>query len=554
MTETMSESTKKPADLIRLSYEIAMSIGLTLDLNKMLKVALTSYLKNLDCVAGAIFQQRKKGRKQIVYHAIYTVPRNIKDNPDYQQIIKQLSRSFDYDELDKFRKKLPLIGSSQAQISYHLLDLPGFGLLLLIKEEKELDTQIVKAISSLNAKLAVACNACMQNKELKKAHKKEIDINRRLRQKTVALEQSQYALSESEKKYRTIFENIQDIFFQINLSGKLLEISPSIYRFTDKTREDLMGTAIQFIYQDPADHARLLAVLQEKEEVEDFEVQLKDSHGRKIFTSVNAHLVFDQDRLPVAIEGLMRDISVRRRAEQALRESDRMKSDFVSSVSHELRTPLASILGFSSTILRDKNMAENIKEEFINIIYQESQRLSKLIEDILNISRLESGRVTYRLHRIDFVPVISEIIEVHRLQAEEKGILFKDSLQEGSTQIFADSNAMKQVLTNLVGNAIKFTLEKGQIDIRLFSENNSVIFEISDTGIGIPESEQKNIFNKFYRVYRPGLEITGTGLGLSIVKEILDAHQAQIEVESQENKGTTFRLIFPEPQQEVNDE
>jgi len=554
MTETMSESTKKPAELIRLSYEIAMSIGLTLDLNKMLKVALTSYLKNLDCVAGAIFQQRKKGRKQIIYHASYTIPRNIKDNPDYLQIIKQLSRSFDHDELDKFRKKLPLIGSSRAHISYHLLDLPGFGLLLLIKEETELDTQIVKAISSLNAKLAVACNACMQNKELKKAHKKEIDINRRLRQKTVALEKSQYALSESEKKYRTIFENIQDIFFQINLSGKLLEISPSIYRFTDKTHEELMGTAIQFIYQDPADHARLLAVLQEKEEVEDFEVQLKDSHGRKIFTSVNAHLVFDQDRLPVAIEGLMRDISVRRRAEQALRESDRMKSDFVSSVSHELRTPLASILGFSSTILRDKNMAKNIKEEFINIIYQESQRLSKLIEDILNISRLESGRVTYRLQRIDFVPVISEIIEVHRLQAEEKGILFKDSLQEGSTQIFADSNAMKQVLTNLVGNAIKFTLENGQIDIRLFKQNNSVIFEISDTGIGIPESEQKKIFNKFYRVYRPGLEITGTGLGLSIVKEILDAHRAQIEVESQENKGTTFRLIFPEPQHEVDDE
>jgi len=554
MTETMSESTKKPADLIRLSYEIAMSIGLTLDLNKMLKVALTSYLKNLDCVAGAIFQQRKKGRRQFVYHASYTVPRNIKDNPDYQQIIKQLSRSFDQGELDKFRKKLPLIGSSQDQISYHLLDLPGFGLLLLIKEAKELETQIIKAISSLNAKLAVACNACMQNKEVKKAHKKAIDINRRLRQKTVALEQSQYALSESEKKYRTIFENIQDIFFQINLSGKLLEISPSIHRFTDKSREELMGTAIQFIYQDPADHARLLAVLQEKEEIEDFEVQLKDSHGRKIFTSVNAHLLFGQDRTPVAIEGLMRDISVRRRAEQALRESDRMKSDFVSSVSHELRTPLASILGFSSTILRDKNMAENIKEEFINIIYQESQRLSKLIEDILNISRLESGRVTYRLQKIDFIPVISEIIEVHRLQAEEKDIRFVESLQEDGTQIFADSSAMKQVLTNLVGNAIKFTLEKGQIDIQLFNKNQSVIFEISDTGIGIPESEQKKIFNKFYRVYRPGLEITGTGLGLSIVKEILDAHQAQIEVTSQENKGTTFRLIFPEPRHEANDE
>jgi PAS domain S-box-containing protein len=552
--DTNNENAKKTPDLIRLSYEMAMSIGLTLDMNKMLKVALTSYLKNLDCTAGAIFQQRKMKRKQFQYHAHYTIPRNIKENPDYTQILKQLSRTLEENEIVKFRKKLPLIGNSSNQHSYHLLDLPGFGLLLLIREGAEIEIQIIKAISSLNAKFAVACNACLQNRELKKAHQKAIDINRQLRQKTVALERSQKALGESEKKYRTIFENIQDIFFQTDLRGKLLEISPSIYRFTNRSREDLLGSAIQFIYQDPADYARLLAVLQDKEQVEDFEVQLKDTHGRKIFTSVNAHILFDHEKTPIAIEGLMRDISVRRMAEQALRESDRMKSDFVSSVSHELRTPLASILGFSSTILRDKKMDENIKEEFINIIYQESQRLSKLIEDILNISRLESGRVTYRLHRIDFIPVIFEIIEVHRLQAEEKGIKIAETFSEGSLAIFADANAMKQVLTNLVGNAIKFTLNEGRIDIRLFKREENIIFEISDTGIGIPAAEQKKIFDKFYRVYRPGLEITGTGLGLSIVKEILEAHQAGIEVESKENEGTTFRLIFPEPKNEIDDE
>jgi signal transduction histidine kinase len=190
-------------------------------------------------------------------------------------------------------------------------------------------------------------------------------------------------------------------------------------------------------------------------------------------------------------------------------------------------------------------MTEEVKSEFINIIYQESQRLSKLIEDILNISRIESGRVTYRMQKIDCKPIISEILEVHKIQAEEKDIDIFHKFPEERYDIFADPDALKQVLSNLFGNAIKFTREKGQIRVRLIKGTHGVIFEISDTGIGIPNKEKDRIFEKFYRVYRPGLEIKGTGLGLSIVKEILDAHGAQIEIDSEENKGTTFRVIFP---------
>jgi PAS domain S-box-containing protein len=338
---------------------------------------------------------------------------------------------------------------------------------------------------------------------------------------------------------------VQDVFFQTDLHGMILEISPSILRYTESSRETLLGTPITSLYENPVDHSRLLEALTEKKEVEDFQIRLKNKLGRDMFTSVNAHLVFDSYNNPIAIEGSMRDITVRKRAEETLRESDRMKSDFVSSVSHELRTPLASILGFSSTILRDKKMTESIKEEFINIIYQESQRLSKLIEDILNISRIESGRVTYRLQKMDFKPIISEIIEVHKIQAEEKNIQVLYRFSEEPYDIFADSDALKQVLSNLFGNAIKFTPEGGQIRIRLNKKESDIVFEISDTGIGIPAKEQERIFDKFYRIYRPGLEIKGTGLGLSIVKEILDAHDAKIEILSEEDIGTTFIIKFP---------
>ncbi len=550
----LEKNINQSTDLIRLSYEIAMSIGLTLEFNKMLKVALTSYLKNLNCTSVSVFHQKQKRNKSFFYRNVHAIPPTIKESPEYIKTLRRLSKPLKEDELNKFRKKLPLLGKSTDNHYYHLLDLPGFGLLLLIKEDSEIGTHVIKNISSLNAKLAVACNACLQNKELKRAHKKAVDINLELSNKTTALEYSQNALRESEKKYRTIFENVQDIFFQTDLRGKILEISPSISRYSEKCREKLLGTPLNLIYQNPVDHSRMLLALNKKNAIEDFELQLKDKHGREIFTSVNVHLIFDNYHNPVAIEGSMRDVTVRKRAEKALLESDRIKSNFVSSVSHELRTPLASILGFSSTILRDKKMDENVKEEFINIIYQESQRLSKLIEDILNISRIEAGRVIYRLEKITFRPIISEIIEVHHMQAEEKGIQFNQTFPEQTIEIMADSDAMKQVLTNLVGNAIKFTLNGGKIDIRLEEQETDIIFEISDKGIGIPENEQKKIFDKFYRIYRPGLEIQGTGLGLSIVKEILDAHKAKIEVCSQENKGTTFRLVFPKPGGSLDDQ
>jgi signal transduction histidine kinase len=503
----------KSIDLIQLYYEIAMSIGLTLDMNKMLKVALTSYMKNLQCTAGVVLHLKERPNDQFVFRKIYTTPKKIQENGVYLKVIDLLSSSFNKTQLNTFKKKLPLIGGGKDKDGFHLLDLPGFGMLLLIRPDGELSTEIIKSISPLNAKLAVACNACLQNRELKKAHKQAIDINKELRQKTLEVEKSQNALSISEK-------------------------------YTENHRGNLVGKPVTTIYYDPLDHSRLLKALKEKKEIEDFNLRLKDKLGKEKFTSVNAHLVFDSYGNPVAIEGSMRDVTLRKHAEEALRESDRLKSDFVSSVSHELRTPLASILGFSSTILRDKKMTEEVKEEFINIIYQESQRLSKLIEDILNISRIESGRVTYRMRKVDCKPIISEVLEVHTIQAEAKDIEVFHKFSEDKYDIFADPDALKQVFSNLLGNAIKFTPEKGQIRVRLLKFAEKVILEVCDTGIGIPEKEKDKVFDKFYRVYRPGLEIKGTGLGLSIVKEILDAHEAKIEIESEENKGTIVRVVF----------
>ncbi|RLC50853.1 MAG: hypothetical protein DRZ79_03740 [Candidatus Cloacimonadota bacterium] len=227
------------------------------------------------------------------------------------------------------------------------------------------------------------------------------------------------------------------------------------------------------------------------------------------------------------------------------KEIDRMKTDFVSSVSHELRTPLTSILGFSTTILKRRDIPEKTKYEFIEIIQKESKRLSRLIEDVLSISKIESGKITYDFRRISLKSIIEDVYEIYSPQAEKKKLKMILDVEENVPEIIGDRDALHQVVVNFVGNAIKFTPEGGTVTLGLRQENESVVLMIKDTGMGIPEKDQARIFDKFYRVYRPGTQIQGTGLGLSIVKEIIEKHKGRIELFSKVGKGTTFNIFFP---------
>ncbi len=236
---------------------------------------------------------------------------------------------------------------------------------------------------------------------------------------------------------------------------------------------------------------------------------------------------------------------LRRQYERALIESSQMKSDFVSSVSHELRTPLTSILGFSSTILNDPNMDSATQREFVKIIYDESKRLSRLIENVLSISRIESRTISYNLEPVNINPLIEEVYHSQKILCESKGIKIKYDMENHPTKVNADRDAIKQTLLNLVGNAIKFSNKGGIVKMTLSTNGSFAELRIEDNGLGIPEKDLPRIFEKFYRVHRPGTEIEGTGLGLPIVKEIVESHQGKIEVYSAEGKGTTFKILLP---------
>jgi two-component system phosphate regulon sensor histidine kinase PhoR len=227
------------------------------------------------------------------------------------------------------------------------------------------------------------------------------------------------------------------------------------------------------------------------------------------------------------------------------RDIDRMKSDFISSVSHELRTPLTSIKAYAETMLHDKNMPEETKIEFLQVINEESERLTNLINGILEISRIESGTIEITRAQVNMTSVVSRAVTGLEHLAGKKNIHLETSIAEHLPELLGDETKIHSMVTNLVNNAIKFTPENGHIAVSAQVNNDELVIKVSDNGMGIPKEDLTKIFGRFYRVHRPGKEIQGTGLGLAIVKEVVLRHDGRIDVESEVDKGSTFTVYLP---------
>jgi len=223
-----------------------------------------------------------------------------------------------------------------------------------------------------------------------------------------------------------------------------------------------------------------------------------------------------------------------------------MKNDFISTVSHELRTPLFSILGFTGTLLREQDELDRVtRMEFLSIIHDESKRLSSLIEDVLMISRIDSGRVSYKKSEIDPSVTISEVCRNLKIRADELKIELHLKGHVPSKHLHADPDALKQVAINIIGNALKFTPSGGRVDVSLSCDEDSMYFSVKDNGPGIPEEDLEKVFEKFYRVEHAETAVDGTGLGLSIAREIIEAHGGTVTVKSRVSEGAEFLVRLP---------
>lgn len=233
--------------------------------------------------------------------------------------------------------------------------------------------------------------------------------------------------------------------------------------------------------------------------------------------------------------------SVRKEMELA-----RMKSDFVSNVSHELRTPLSLIRMFAETLQMGRAQTEEKRQEYYSTIVQETERLTHLVNNVLNFSRIESGKKQYHFREVHLTSIVKHVLSSYEQHIGELGFTLDRHLVENLPHIWADPDAVMEALINVIDNAVKFSARGGTIRIATGTIPGRVFVEVQDQGIGIPKEYQEKIFDKFYRV-SSGLtsESKGSGLGLTLVKHIVDAHNGEVSVESDVGKGALFRLSFP---------
>ena len=240
------------------------------------------------------------------------------------------------------------------------------------------------------------------------------------------------------------------------------------------------------------------------------------------------------------------DITDRKYAEEELRDAIEMKSQFVSTVSHELRTPLTSIREAVIIVLGE--VAGRINKDqrhFLDIAKRNIDRLSRLINDVLDFQKLNAGKMRFYLEENAIEKTVEEAFNTMRPYAGKRGVHLSLDHQPNLPKIAFDSDRIIQVITNLLSNAIKFTPEGGHISVSVQPREEHLAIQVSDTGFGIPKESLPRIFERFYRVHRPGKEIKGTGLGLAIVNKIVTEHGGRIDVESALSKGTTFTVLLP---------
>jgi signal transduction histidine kinase len=222
-----------------------------------------------------------------------------------------------------------------------------------------------------------------------------------------------------------------------------------------------------------------------------------------------------------------------------------LRTQFVSSVSHELKTPLTSIRMFAELLQMRKDQDPQ-QARFLDTIVSESERLTRLLNNVLDFSRIERGQKTYRLEPAPLADVVQAAVRTIQYPLTQQGFALNLNVSEGIPPIALDRDALQQAILNLLTNAMKYSGTQREIGLRLCAENGTALIQVSDRGIGIPEHEQSRIFDKFYRVPIPeNREIAGTGLGLSLVAHIAEAHGGSVQVKSRPGEGSTFSILLP---------
>lgn len=357
-------------------------------------------------------------------------------------------------------------------------------------------------------------------------------------------------LSEREERYRNLFNNSEVGMFRSRLDGlEILEINEKYLKILNCTREEVIGKPSINLWADKHDRDKLVEMLTVEGHVMDFECGMLNKQGevRKCITSLHLY------RGEGILEGSILDITDRKKTEEEIikakeraEESDRLKSAFLANMSHEIRTPMNGILGFAG-LLKEPKLSGDEQKEYISIIEKSGERMLNIINDIINISKVESGQMQVFISETNINEQIEYIYTFFKPEAEKKGIriFYNNSLRSKEAFVQTDREKVYAILTNLVKNAIKFT-RQGSIEIGYEKKGDHLEFYVKDTGRGIPREQIGIIFERFRQVddslHR---KFEGAGLGLSISKAYVEMLGGKIWVESKFKEGTVFYFTLP---------
>src|SRR4051794_14316486 len=348
---------------------------------------------------------------------------------------------------------------------------------------------------------------------------------------------------------RSLIESNIDALIATDPRGIITDVNKQMEALTGRTRDELIGAPFKDCFTDPERaEAGIKRVLGEGK-VTDYELTARNRDGEETVVSYNATTFHDRDRKLRGVFAAARDVTERKRYEQSLQQANRAKSVFLANMSHEIRTPMNAILGFSQLMLRDQDLTPR-QCQYLGTINRSGEHLLALINDILEMSKIEAGRTTLSPSTFDLPVLLKDLEMMFRVRTDEKKLSFSVELVGDVPQyIVTDINKLRQVFINVLGNAVKFT-EQGGVGLRVRVERAGaagpfLLVEIEDTGPGLSPDDQNKLFRHFEQTKTGQQAGTGTGLGLAISREFVRLMGGTITVNSQVGKGSVFTIRLP---------
>lgn len=356
------------------------------------------------------------------------------------------------------------------------------------------------------------------------------ELTRNFNVMATSLNETLREISSEKNKLEIVFAHMTDGILVFNKEGLLIHSNPASINMLNITNE----MKFEEVFSPYFENSFHEIVRRIKREIVQHIIKEED----KYYNACLAKFL-DQNNNIMGVICVIQDITEHKKLEE-------MQKEFVANVSHELRTPLTTIKSYTETLIDGAMHDEEITARFLNVINHEGDRMTTLVQDLLDLSKLDNKQTIFKMSDINLNLLVKESVDKYKIHANKKNQQLTYHETNHNHKVFGDLNRVEQVIKNIVSNAVKYSQDEAKIDIYTYEEKKYIVVEVSDSGMGIPKEDIARIFERFYRVDKArSRDMGGTGLGLSIAKEIMECHGGKIEVDSTIGEGTTFYLYFP---------